>query len=634
MKHIKGIAVLLSVVLAATCLGACKKDPGSSGGVQWEETDTYLARGGYTDYTIVTSAAPTSYEQFAVAELKEFFRTATGATLKEITDEGLVYDESKKWISVGDTALVDAAGIDTPYDVLGRDGARVVTKGNILLLTGATDRGAINAVYDFLQQTFGYECYAPDEIYIEKKDVVRLRNFDITDIPSFAERSTWYAVHTNSTFALRVRSQAKISGWAKWTHSEFHWMKPAVYASDHPDWYSADQLQLCITRAVGDLESDVYDHSNMRGAYVEGVKEYLIKDPTATHMMLGIVDNRSYCKCASCQESDARYGGQSGSRIRFYNAVVRELREWLKVNYPGRRVEFACFAYLSCFNAPANYDEATDTYTAVDPSVVPDDDLAVLWAPMDACYAHSFNAPCNATDKRSLDGWAAIAKHLYVWSYCTDFTASFLPFNNFNSQVENYRLLADYGVEFFYDQGNEWMTPFFNEMICYVQTKLMWNVNLDYNELVEDFMRHYYKDAAPYMLEYFNLVRTRYALLEEQSSRHFEITVYGEIYAGSQLANYFPYKTLCQMSDILAQATAAAEAAEDESLRQTLTERVRVQTLVPRYFLLRYYRSYYETAALTEMIDSFETDCAAAGVSYVNPNAVKYVSDFVAELRG
>ncbi len=634
MKRLKGIAVLLAVVLAATCLWACKKDPVTTDGDVWEETDTYLARGGFTDYRIVTSATPTSYEQFAVSELKEFFHMATGATLREITDEGLAYDESQKWISVGDTALSAAAGVDTPYDVLGRDGARVVTKGNILILTGATDRGTVNAVYDFLHETFGYECYAPDEIKIEVKDVVRLRNFNITDVPSFAERSTAYAVHTNSTFALRMRSQAKISGWAKWTHSEFHWMKPEVYAADNPDWFSDDQLQLCITRDVGDLESDEYDHSNMRGTYVEGVKDYLIKDPSATHMMLGIVDNRKYCTCESCMASDERYGGQSGSRIRFYNAIVRELREWLKVNYPGRHVTFACFAYLSCFDAPVNYDEASGTYTAVDPSVIPDDDLAVLWAPMDACYAHSFNAPCNSVDKRSLDGWAAIAKHLYVWSYCTDFTASFLPFDNFNSLAENYKLFADYGVEFFYDQGNEWMTPFFNELFCYVQTKLMWDVNLDYNALVEDFMQQYYKDAAPYMLEYFNLVRTRYALLEAQSEQHFEITVYGEIYAGSQLENYFPYKTLCQMSDILDRAADAAAAVEDETLRQTLTDRIRVQTLVPRYFLLRYYRAYYSDSVLTEMIDSFEEDCAAAGVSYVNPNGTKFVSDFIAELRG
>lgn len=235
-----------------------------------------------------------------------------------------------KYFSVGRTSLLEGSGVKASYEELGRDGCRLVTKGDTVLMIGGKDKGTINAVYDFLQYTFDYECYAIDEIKIEKRNTAKLLAFDLTDIPSFTERSTAYHVHNNATFALRMRAQNKLDGWAKWSHSEFNWISPDTYYDQHHDWYSSDKLQLCITRAVGDLMSDEYDHSNMRGTYVEGVKKYLINNPAATHMHLGIVDNRSYCKCESCRASDAKYGGQAGSRIRFTMPSFASFRLGLK----------------------------------------------------------------------------------------------------------------------------------------------------------------------------------------------------------------------------------------------------------------------------------------------------------------
>ena len=639
MRH-NTLLKLLVVVLSSCCI-SCNKKPqeetSSEQAIIIDETKTYIAVDGHSSYKIVRAANPTNYEEFAINELKEFFYKATDIMLEDISDENLTYNQDDHYFSIGDTSLAKQASVDASYEELGRDGARLLTKGNMLFLLGASDKGTINAVYDFLSYTFDYDCFAIDEIYIKKTNIAKLLDFDIKDIPSFAERSTSYQVHNNVSFALRVRSQAKTYDWAKWTHSEFHWMDPNKYYSSHPNWYNFEQNQLCLTRDVGDLSTFDYDHTNMRGTYIEGVKKYLISDPNATHMMLGIVDNRKYCTCESCLESDATHGGHSGTRIRFYNAIVKELNEWIEQTYPGRKVMFSCFAYLACFNAPVKYDEATNTYTPYDESVVPVDNLSILWAPLDACYAHPFTDPCNKVSYDSIKGWSAIAKHLYVWNYCTDFTLNFLPFDNFNSIVQNYRLFKSLNVEFFYDQGNEWMSPFFNAMMTYVQTKLMWNVNLNYDDLAKNFMKHYYKDAYEDVFKYFNLVRNRYAVvesLENKDGRHFKATIYLANRNEDLAKDYFPYELLIQMQETLQNGLDKIEKLEDSKEKELLKTRIKTEMLVPRYFLLKHFNSYYSSESLTEMLNEFENDCNNAGLSYDSPQRGTYITSFISNLRG
>lgn len=89
--------------------------------------------------------------------MKTFLDLATGSNIQIVTDAGLSYDASKKYISVGDTALVKSAGITVDQKVLTRSGFRIVSKDNSVFLVGGGDFGTLYAAYEFLTQEIGFE---------------------------------------------------------------------------------------------------------------------------------------------------------------------------------------------------------------------------------------------------------------------------------------------------------------------------------------------------------------------------------------------------------------------------------------------------------------------------------------------
>ena len=42
-------------------------------------------------------------------------------------------------------------------------------------------------------------------------------------------------------------------------------------------------------------------------------------------------------------------------------------------------------------------------------------------------------------------------------------------------------------------------------MRLFVESQLLWNLDQNYDDLVHDFMVHYYKDAASYLEQYYQL---------------------------------------------------------------------------------------------------------------------------------
>ena len=142
-----------------------------------------LVKNGETDHVIVYPAESNSMMDGSVRELKLFFEEATGIELRsykdsEYTSKGL----DNPYISIGQTTMFAKAGLSVDTMELGASGYEIKLIGSNVYIAGGY-YGNRYGVYEFLSYEFGFEQYAPDEIHLDKKSSVKIKAFDLKDIP-------------------------------------------------------------------------------------------------------------------------------------------------------------------------------------------------------------------------------------------------------------------------------------------------------------------------------------------------------------------------------------------------------------------------------------------------------------------
>lgn len=156
MKTKKVIAILLALVLGISVLSGCRNQEtdhpnasnpdGEKNGQSVEYSSEVLAADGKSEYAIVIAQEAGEYIRFAASELQTLFAEATGAELPIVTDADAVKDG--KYISIGSNQVQAQSGVTCDYATYKNSGARLVTNGNGIILTGGSDEGALYAVSD------------------------------------------------------------------------------------------------------------------------------------------------------------------------------------------------------------------------------------------------------------------------------------------------------------------------------------------------------------------------------------------------------------------------------------------------------------------------------------------------------
>ncbi|MFR1983249.1 MAG: hypothetical protein ACLS4Z_05570 [Christensenellaceae bacterium] len=202
------------------------------------DTDIDLIRNGKSDYTIVFPENFTESEEYAGEELAAYIYQSTSCRIPTVQDGDRNFNEGAKILSVGNTSVLRESGVVIDPKALNTDGFVVKRLGNTVIMAGGSDNGTVYAVYEFLRQNFGYEFYAINETYCERKTDVKLKDLDITEIPDFRERTSYYRVVTDSKSGnLRLRV-GKGNEWGLFAHSAFTLIPPETYKSEHRDWFS------------------------------------------------------------------------------------------------------------------------------------------------------------------------------------------------------------------------------------------------------------------------------------------------------------------------------------------------------------------------------------------------------------
>ena len=362
--------------------------------------------------------------------------------------------------------------------------------GNNLVLTGHARRGALYAVYTFLEDVCGCRWFT--------ENVSRIPSFEefsfppdlhISYAPKMISREVYNSQAQVSLFSARNKGNGHIDenyggriNILNGVHSFFHFIPPEKYFAAHPDWFSeiegnrvGEGAQLCLT------------NDEMRAELTKNLLAQLRAAPETTIVDISQNDRFMFCTCEKCRSIDEEEGSHAGTLIRFLNQVAADVEK----EFPDVLIETLAYQYT---RKPPKH-------------VRPRNNILIRLCSIECDFARPFTDPVNQDFMKDLSGWSQIANHLFVWDYVTNYEDFIGPHPNWRVLAPNIRTLVEHNVIGLFEEGEGFD---FSEMKNWVLMKLMWNPELDTQELMKDFCDTYYgKEATPYIVNYWNILVDR-----------------------------------------------------------------------------------------------------------------------------
>ncbi len=454
-----------------------------------------LTKNGRAAAEIICASDATAPEKNAALELQKYIRKISGADLP-VTEaaSGGVYG-----IYVGQTEAVKGLMEGFDWQSLAGDGILIRSDKNCLILAGDRPRGALYAVYTFLEDFLGVRFLTPfAEKVPENKNVTVKDGINYTHTPPFFSRETYFNLNLkHPDFAVKRKSNGHhndispewgghISLWG-FVHTMGRLLPGEKYFESHPEWYSlidgkrsADNTQLCLSndecvKALGDAVLEVLRTEKETPAIISVTQN----------------DNDAYCRCEKCAALAEKYGGaQSGLILHAVNQVADRVKE----EFPGVKVE--TLAYWYSVEAPKN--------------IKPRDNVIVRLCNI----RNNFGTPLYESVKRpeeenqktnagfveSLKAWSLLTDNLFIWNYIVDFSNYYIIHPNFRCLKPDLKCFREYHARAIFEQGDYFNADgCFNALKGYLSAKLLWDPDIDDDAVIKDFLENYYGAAAPYL---------------------------------------------------------------------------------------------------------------------------------------
>lgn len=613
MKRAKRIILLMLAGLMGASFVACgaEEPPVVDGGnndTPTEEkpqvTSHMFLENGKSDYSLLLPANPSNAEITSASELNTFLSQATGITLP------IVYESEDsapdKFLSIGKTEALKDSDVAVDYAELLTSGYVVKTVDNDVYIAGGNP-GVVYGAYEFLEEMLGYHYYS-DNIYDIRKNVKNqaLLDFNVKEIPAFQYRCDSYGFeqysNKDSMYSYRMRLDESLSIYGNW-HNFFKLVPNSEEnRTAHPNWFTADGNQFCLTR----------DRAGLAGAIKDKVIEALEEDPTFTYFHVGMEDTRTWCDCDTCTETIGKYNGYVASTyILFMNEVYAQLKPYLEEH--NLDTKLTMFAYHRTQSAPVEWNTEKKCYELVSNDLKLSDGVHIVYAPIESDYFHPFTDPNCPDTEKDFTGWSLVADRVLLWTYSSYFNDYMLPQVSFNSIQQNYQLARDLNVLWIFNQA-EWNnnnSTGFGRLKAYVNAQLAWNPDQDLRTLIKDFCNFYFGDAADSMLKILDSLLTWRAYCAE------ELGLQGAVRDLPNDEVYWPYQLVKGWLDEIDNAYAAIEKYKtaDVATYERLHDAITLESLSFRYILITYQSSYFTEAELLEMQKAFKMDAIKLNVS-------------------
>ena len=637
MKKI--IVLLLTLVLGMSFLMvSCdnKKEDDTDQGYQssrpalyiepesFAETDIVLIKNKATDYVIVIPDNPTQMESYAAEELQYFLKESTGCQIGVISDAGLTHDNNAKYLSIGETSLIKAqTDIEIDIKVMGESGPTVIRKGNTVYMCGADAYGTLNSVYKFLEYQINFMAYAVDYVYYDYFNELKLLDFNYQYVPTIA-KMTAHEVF-GDRYVKDVARMYMVCGVKQ------HQSNAELFNGNYWNGYFCHTNQFFLNandEKVKELENqykengeDRYIYKNNQICYTnedairlfsENLFNVLSSNESINRVNLGVNDYPTSCDCQKCLEQTAIYNG-GGVLIRFCNRVAENIDNWFKERGETRKIELVPLLYYNYITPPVRLD-SKGNYVPIDNTVYPrqgDISVGFMYTPILSCYQHSYEEPCetNMQNRSDLLGWSVFTNKFYMYSYGSNFPGKHTYFNNMSYMADQFRWYHENGIRFeaVHEQGYGADLGVLDDLKMFVRSRLGWNPLLELEEVVEDFVTHYYGVAGEWIDKYYHATADHIEWIYDQKGTDclYPLTT-------STSAQYWPKNTLLEFEGYILNGMRAIDSSNyTDADKEVYKERLNRELFLVRYNEYVYYSSEFTKNDLKVLTD------------YVNENIVK-----------
>jgi hypothetical protein len=593
-----------------------------------------------TEYVLLIPKGKDEFIDFAVKELNDVIEKSTGVRFPIVETAG------KNFISIGNTDALKNANITTTY---GDDGFAVKEKDGNLYLFGQSENGAIWAVYEFLERTVGYRFYAKDEVKIEKRTEIDITGLDFEYTPTITYRGSGFGLPKDEyEYPTRLKAYAyygiRLDGkdiWGSWAHNLASvFIQPEKYYEDHPEWFFHLDGEKDVKKMRGQYNQAIrmqlcLSNQEMRNEFAKNLIEHIKKNDHATYFLLGREDNDGFCECENCKKITDHIG-ESGLYMEFVNDMARRVEKWRKESAPERTIYIGALVYEcgygkvdSCFVPPVKVVDGK--YVPKDPCVVAEPNVFVLFCAMTQ-PEHSKSVYCEA-NKNMLDimnRWHVVVDHYCGYIYYGTFRRGFEFVDGIYRFKEDIEYYKQNGCKYFFVESPNQKA--FHKMTLYVLTKLMWDITLDTDDLIEEFCDNYYKVASPYVKKYFRYMMDYCSKTRERIQYLTGLRAdYGMCLTDTVPYGYWSLNAVYDASLMLDDAEKAIDESDlDEQMKNTLHDRIELERMVLIYIQLEYFNremSEYEEARtincypkekILELCDRFEKGVKKFGIKFVN----------------
>ena len=619
--------VLVAVITLSTLFFLGKMDKGNYpefGGSEITVGDTVhevyvgttphkMVENGTTKYKLLVTPEDEMTYSEAINEFKEIFQLSTGIIMPLEKDNGGGFFDDATYISLGETSAFKQSGITADYQTIGSQGYQIETKGKSIFVIGKKS-GILFGVYDLLNKLVDYDMYTTFNPYVKRNlKEISLPDLKIKEVPDIEYRIPVMGPQFNSkklTHRMRYQQSGEVIIPGGQAHNILNWIVPLEEHKDtHPEWFSRDQKQLCYT-ARGDKEA----YAAMLAEAVSNIKEVLERYPSQSAMSITQMDVGVWCECDACQALQDYYGADSASQIMFVNDVATQIQEWLDAEQGGREVQFMFFAYHKSEDAPVKQNE-DGTWVAVDDKVKLKDNVSVWIAPIYEDYTISVTHENSIRIRTLMESWHAVADSYFVWAYNVYFDNYLIPYDSYASMQDLIKYFVSHNTEFLWVQGN-WnlrQNTGYDQLKCYLYSKLLWNCNLNVKELISDYFDKVYYEASDVMEETFWSWRA-------QSEIQRDLGRSGNIYMAPKEEKYWPKRYLDTQLAKMEEAKKLIEKyqTEDPALYQDIYDSIVCETISLRYIMLELYSTSLDKQALADFKRDFKEDTNRLGFNMIS----------------
>lgn len=464
--------ILLSslMILAAASFGA--------------SAENLITNAGRACCVIITPNDATPGEKYAAEELRSHIIEIAGVELRLIP-ESYYSPASGPCISIGRTNLSRRHIADREIEALGDDGYRVFTRKGNLFFAGGRRRGAMYAVYEFLE-SLGVRWYSPDYTVVPKIADIRMPA-DFGHVPQFRYRDQWWNNGTTHEWLARMRVNGSngqdhflpeaMGGSAVTMHSCHSYatlVPPAEHFSKRPEWFALKEdgnrsaHELCLTnpelreflaqRVLSDLRSrngkvDYYWVSQNDGG-------------------------ATACFCERCTAERVAHGGNdrwSANNIGFASHIA----DLVKQEFPNVLIKTLAYNYTR---------PAPEKMTASDRVLV---EICGNFKPGDDAH------------RTLVRDWSKVARNISVYTYGGSNYGYWWPYPNVREHGMQYPWALESGVTAFYVQGTAiGKGAGLVDMKAYISARMAWDPSRDVRKEIRAFADGFYGPAGKHVVEY------------------------------------------------------------------------------------------------------------------------------------